>query len=231
MDEKYINENLLIERYLEDTLSVEEQQAFEEQFLSSGELLDQLEATERLRQGMHDVMAVRKAHLPEKASSRVAAILRTPHYAIAASILVLFSVGLSGTLMQENARLSDINTDRAMGTEIIPLISVRGQTDSGLNTLVLGDSARQFVMLLDPGFDPFSHYRATVYRLNRAGEPAMLMQVDEMLPGYEDMLALAVPSSVLSPGDYEIQLEGWKDEWPAGHGFEPIDLKSFKITK
>ncbi|MBT8047536.1 MAG: hypothetical protein HKN57_07295 [Xanthomonadales bacterium] len=231
MDEKYTNENMLIERYLEGALSIEEQQAFEEQFLSSGELLDQLEAAERLQQGMHDVMAVQKAHIPEKATSRVAAFMRTPHYAIAASILVLFAVGLSGALMQENARLTEINTDRVVPTEIIPLVTVRSASDSGLNTLVLGDSARQFVMMLDPGFESFSHYRATVYQLKRTGKPAMLWQVDEMLPGYEDMLALAVPSSFLEPGDYQIQLEGWQDEWPTDHGFEPIDTKSFKITK
>jgi hypothetical protein len=45
------------------------------------------------------------------------------------------------------------------------------------------------------------------------------------------MLALTVPSSILSPGNYEIQLEGWLDEWPADHGFEQIDTKTFKIEK
>ena len=42
MDKKIINENLLIERYLKDTLSVKEREAYEEQFLSSDELLDEL---------------------------------------------------------------------------------------------------------------------------------------------------------------------------------------------
>ena len=41
MDKKYIKENMLIERYLEDTLSIEEREAFEDQFLSSAELLDE----------------------------------------------------------------------------------------------------------------------------------------------------------------------------------------------
>jgi len=45
------------------------------------------------------------------------------------------------------------------------------------------------------------------------------------------MLALSVTSSVLSPGDYEIQLEGWLDEWPTNHGFEQLDTKTFKIEK
>lgn len=231
MDEKHIKENLLIERYMEETLPFEEQSAFEEQFLSSGELLDQLEAAERLRQGMHDVIAVQKAHMPAARSSRLSSVLKSPHYAIAASILLLSSIGLTGTLMRENARLADFSTDWAVPTEIVPLISVRGAADSGLNTLVLGDADKQFVMMLDPGFESFSHYRATVYRLNPEGDAAMLWQVDKMQPGYEDMLALVVPASVLSPGEYQIRLDGWRSDWPAGHEFENIDKKSFKIEK
>jgi len=40
-----------------------------------------------------------------------------------------------------------------------------------------------------------------------------------------------MPGAVLEPGEYEIQLEGWQDDWPADHAFERIDTKSFKVTK
>lgn len=230
MDKKYIIENLLIERYLEDTLSSEEREAFEEQFLSSAELLDELEAAERLGQGLHDVTALENAHVAEKASKAVS-LLQSPYYAVAASFLLLISLGVSSSLLQKNATLSEMDSGWAVPSEIIPLVSVRGVAGSELNTLSLGDAPKRFVMMLDPGFEPYSHYRATVYRLDPAEEPAVLWQVDRMLPGYEDMLALGMPSSVLSPGDFEIQLEGWQDEWPADHGFEPLDTKTFRITK
>ena len=230
MDKKYINENLLIERYLEDTLSIEEREAFEERFLSSAELLDELEAAERLGQGLHDVTALENARVTGKAPKTVS-LFQSPHYAVAASFLLLISLGVSSTLLQKNARLSEMDSGWAVPTEIIPLVSVRGVTGSELNTLSLGEAPKRFVMMLDPGFESYSHYRATVYQLDPAYEPAMLWQVDEMLPGYEDMLALGVPSSVLSPGDFEIQLEGWQDEWPADHGFESLDTKTFRIEK
>jgi len=231
MDEKYINENMLVERYLEGKLTAEQAASFEEQFLSSDELLNELEAAERLAQGLHDVSALENARMTEKPTSNVVSLFQSPRYAMAASFMLLVSLGVSSVLLQKNTHLSEFGSNQAIATEIIPLVSVRGVAGSEMNTLPLGETPKQFVLMIDPGFEPYSHYRATVYRLNPAKEPAMLWQVDEMLPGYEDMLALSVPSSVLSPGDYEIQLEGWLEEWPANHGFEQLDTKTFKIEK
>ena len=231
MNEKYTNENMLVERYLEGKLTAEQAASFEEQFLSSDELLNELEAAERLGQGLHDVSALENAHVTKKPASNVVSLFQSPRYAMAASFMLLVSMGVSSVLLQKNAHLSEFGSNQAIPTEIIPLVSVRGVAGSEMNTLPLGETPKQFVLMLDPGFETYSHYRATVYRMNPAKEPAMLWQVDEMLPGYEEMLALSVPSSVLSPGDYEIQLEGWLDEWPAAHGFEQLDTKSFKIEK
>ena len=231
MDEKHTKEDMLVERYLEGKLSAEQAASFEEQFLSSDKLLDELEAAERLAQGLHDVSTLENAHVTKKPTSNVVSLFQSPRYAMAASFMLLVSMGISSVLLQKNAHLSEFDSNQAIPTEIIPLVSVRGVADSEMNTLPLGDAPKQFVLMLDPGFETYSHYRATVYQLDSAKEPAMLWQVDEMLPGYEDMLALSVPSSVLSPGDYEIQLEGWLDEWPANHGFEQLDTKTFKIEK
>jgi len=231
MDEKHTKDDMLVERYLEGKLTAEQAVSFEEQFLSSDKLLNELEAAERLGQGLHDMSALENAQITKKPKSNVVSLFRSPRYAMAASFMLLVSLGVSSVLLQKNAHLSEFGSNRAVPTEIIPLVSVRGAAGNELNTLPLGDAPRQFVMMIDPGFEPYSHYRATVYQLDSAKEPAMLWQVDEMLPGYEDMLALSVPSSVLSPGDYEIQLEGWLDEWPANHGFEQLGTKTFKIEK
>ena len=231
MDEKYIKEEMLVERYLEGKLTAEQVASFEEQFLSSDELLNELEAAERLGQGLHDVSALENAHVTKKPASNVVSLFQSPRYAMAASFMLLVSLGVSSVLLQKNAHLSEFDSNQAVPTEIIPLVSVRGVAGSDLNTLPLGDAPKQFVMMIDPGFESYSHYRTTVYRLDPVKKPAMLWQVDEMLPGYEDMLALSLPSSVLSPGDYEIQLEGWLDDWPADHGFERLDTKTFKIEK
>jgi len=231
MNTKYTSENMLIERYLKGKLSDEEAAAFEEQFLSSDELLDELEAAELLGQGLHDLSALESARTTVKPTSSVVSLFQSPRYAMVASFMLLVSLSVSSILLRQNDRLSDLGSDWTVPTEIIPLVSVRGVTGSDLNTLSLGDAPRQFVMMLDPGYEPYSHYRATVYKLDPAGESAMLLQVDKMSPGYEDMLALGVPSSILNPGNFEIQLEGWQAHWPADHGFVQLDTKTFKIKK
>jgi len=228
---KYSSENMLIERYLEGRLSDEEAAAFEQQFLSSDELLDELEAAELLGQGLHDISALENARATAKPTSNVISLFQSPRYAMVASFMLLVSLSVSSILLHQNDRLSESGSNWAVPTEIIPLVSVRGVAGSDLNTLSLGEAPRQFVMMLDPGYEPYSHYRATVYGLDPAGESAMLLQVDEMIPGYEDMLALTVSSSILNPGNFEIKLEGWQAHWPADHGFEQLDTKTFKIQK
>lgn len=235
MDEEHINKDLLIERYLQGKLSDEEAASFEEQFLSNSELLDELESAELLQQGLQDVVELEKAHVPdkdhltEKPVSSIVSLFQSPRYAMAASFLLLLSVGFSSFMVQQNTRLSDIDPYQALPTEIIPLVSVRGIPDNGpINTLELGDSAQQFVSMLDPGFETYSHYRATVFILDPASEATLVWQVNDMLPGYEDMLALSLPASVLKPGNFEIRLEGWKDEWPGDHMFAAIETIHFR---
>ena len=58
-----------------------------------------------------------------------------------------------------------------------------------------------------------------------------IWQVDEMLPGYEDMLALSLPGSILEPGFFEVRIEGWRDEWPAGHDWEMVDTLTFNCIE
>ena len=49
MDRQYIRDHAVIERYLSGALTAEEEQAFEEAYLGDQELLDQVQAAERLR--------------------------------------------------------------------------------------------------------------------------------------------------------------------------------------
>ena len=84
--------------------------------------------------------------------------------------------------------------------------------------------------MLDPGFEDYSHYRATVYRKERGGADTLLWQVDEMTPGYEDMLALSVPASLLEPGDFEISVEGWRENWPEARAYDRINTLSLRVS-
>ena len=51
-----------------------------------------------------------------------------------------------------------------------------------------------------------------------------------MIPGYEDMLALTVPGSVLEAGDFEIRVEGWRDDWPATHEHDRVNTLTLRVS-
>ena len=127
--------------------------------------------------------------------------------------------------------LSEGVAGAAAPVDIVQLVSVRGfPGGEPVNKLVLGGQARQFVLMLDPGFGDFSHHRATVFRLDPVRGPVRIWRVDKLRPGYQDMLALTVSGATLAVGDFEIRLEGWRDEWPAGHAWEFIETISFSTV-
>lgn len=236
MDEKRINDTLPIERYLQGDMSDDEAASFEELFLSSDQLLDELETAERLQQGMKDVVALEKANESARQQrtgglglvGNVVSIFQSPRYAMAASFMLVVSLVVSGFLVRQNIQLGEMSQGLAVPAEIMPLVTVRGATGSEpVNTLQLGDTAQQFILMLDPGYETYSHFRATVFSLDSAAQPVQLLQVDNMTPGFEDMLALSLPGSVLRPGDFEIRVEGWRDAWPASHAFESISTIPF----
>ena len=231
MDEKYIEENLMIERYVKGELSQEEQDAFEERFLASPELLDQLEAAELLQQGLQDLAALEKAQpSPRRQGARTASgimsLFQSPRYAMAASVLLLISLGVSSHLLRENAQLGEVGTNLVLPAEIVPLVTTRG---TSLNTITLDDPARHYVLMLDPGFEAFASHRATVYRLETGAQAQLVWQVDRLQPGYEDMLALSLPGAVLAPGRYEITIEGLPEG--TGQSYEQIGTVAFEAQR
>lgn len=237
MERDYITENQLAERYLQGKLSSREEAAFEEAFLSSTELLDELETAELLSQGLNDLAALEpdrrmqaQPTVPDSKASWLASLFHSPRYAMAASFLLLVSLGVSSTLLH---RLGEQGSSHfATTAQIVPLVSVRGTAGSQtVNTIQVGDGDRQFVLMIDPGFDNYSHYRATVNRLNSATAPVQVWQADGLQPGYEEMLALAISSNLLEPGEYRVVVEAWRDEWSSDHAFEPVDTLAFRVVR
>ena len=74
--------------------------------LYSPALLDELEAAERLQQGLQDVTALEMANAPADQStgrtrSVVVTLFQSPRYAMAASVLLLISLSCSSFLLQQ----------------------------------------------------------------------------------------------------------------------------------
>ena len=236
MNEANSNNKLMIERYLLGRMTDEEAASFEEQFLASETLLNELEAAERLQQGLQTVAAVDKAggegisQDAEGATAGVMSLFNSPRYAMAASFLLLVSLGVSSHLMRQNNLLE--STGSAPVSQVVELVSIRGGAGDPVNVLELDDGVTGFTLMLDPGYEPYTRHRATVMRLLENGSSEFVWQVDGLKPGfeegYEDMLALNLPGLVLDKGIYEVHLEGFMEENAAGNGYEPVDVVRFK---
>src|SRR5690606_35731028 len=96
------------ERYLRGALTPEEEQQFEEAYLADSALLDELELTERLRDGLKTVGEARVSPHGAAHSSRPwQSVLASPRYAVAASVLLAFSLLSSAVLLVQNMGLRE----------------------------------------------------------------------------------------------------------------------------
>jgi hypothetical protein len=228
MDMNRINEQLLIERYLQGTLSDEEEKAFEEALISSPELMEQLETAERLREGLKDLHAVDGLESQPERRFSPAALFHSPRYALAATVLLAVSLVTTGKLYMQ---MSDPAMPmQAADTHIMELHTVRGtNSDDSINTFELKNPGNWQVLMVDPGYELYSHYRATLTRKTEDQSPEVILELDNMQPDYQDQLALGLPSNLLSLGDYEVHIEGWRNEWPTNHDYEPVNSVTFRV--
>jgi len=202
MERQYIEEHSVIERYLQGKLAPDEQAAFEEAYLADPDLLEQVELAERLKEGLEALDAAKE--LSQQKRGGLMRKFASPQYAAAASILLLISIAFSAGLYRENVALRS-GVSFGGGTPVTrlePLITVRG---TSANTIAVPAENVQIVLLVDPGLGNYDSFRARVTRID---PPELVAERTDLEPGYEDYLAVAVPGRLLTPGEYEVVIEG-----------------------
>jgi hypothetical protein len=222
MDRRYIRDNQVIERYLKGTLTADEERAFEELYLGDPDLLDEIELVERLGQGLKDVGATGGIERSRRNSWLSAPLSK--QWAAAASLLVVVSLAVSGALYRENLSLREGQQLTAGVTRILPILTVRGNSQTVLEAPSENDWV---VLLVDPGFMPHDSYRAVLSRRSERGL-AEIWSADGLTPEYQDQLAIGVPGSLLLPGEYQLELTGRMNDWPAERS-EPVSQTAIRI--
>jgi hypothetical protein len=232
MDPRDIQDAQLMERYLQGKLSAEEEQAFEEAYLADSALLDELVLTEKLQQGFKSLETPRLGEVPGRAGAGRPGRLRvlgSPQYAAAASVLLGLSLLLSTGLFLDNQELRE-SAGMVAGeggvTRLVPLLTVRGTGATEVEPPVAGEWT---VFLLDTAFTQYDDYRATLTRVGANGAETV-RQLDGLSPTYDGFIALGLPGQTLSPGEYDILLEGRMREWPADRGFEQVARAPVRIA-
>src|SRR5688500_2107943 len=101
MDRQYIRDHNVIERYMARSLTAEEEQDFEEAYLGDSEIIDELEAAQRLRDGVKELDGA--GHLERmRPRPQWQRMLASPGYAAAASVLLVVSLVFSTLLYRDN---------------------------------------------------------------------------------------------------------------------------------
>jgi len=224
-----MREDQIVERYLQGRLTADEEQALEERYLADPGLLEDLELTEHLREGLRRHGAGVQ-HDARRNTRWWLVALGTPQYAAAASILLVLSLVTSGVLFVQNSEFRGSAPAAAMaggGARVLPLVNVRGE--GGVNVVAAPAIGETTVFMIDPGFTEYDSYRATLTRAG-AGEQTPLLRADGLSRTYEDFVAVSVSDSLLAPGDYEIVLEGRMSGWPEERPLDAITRTPLSVA-
>jgi len=221
MDRRYIRDNDVVERYLKGALTADEEQAFEEAYLGNADLLSEIEAAERLRDGMKGLDSAGDL---ARSRPRWQQALASPRYAMAATMLLAVSLGLSSVLYNENQLLRESAFPSTSAiTRLVPLVSLRG----GGDTSIPAPADDEWVVFqLDAGSTKYAVYRAVLDRLDGGAREEIWSRADLEPTGGE--VAIGLPGRALRPGLYEARLEG-RNESPADE-FEEIGRTQFSLV-
>jgi len=225
MDSNYIEQHLLIDRYLRGTLNEGENDAFEERLVWDKALVDEVDLAKHLREGLQAAATARE-YVAEPQGFDLAAmvmgVLAVPQYAAAASFLLAITL-TAGVLMNPFVEFGGSRGNLASQTEIVPLLAVRGASVQTINV----DNDAWTVLLVDV-MGTYTSYRVTV-REDEAGGEAIWVQ-DGLTPTYPDALAIGMPGDKLDAGRYVLSLEGVTDADSGTRTYEHIQDISFETA-
>ena len=223
MDPTKIQGSDLIERYLQGRLTAAEEEAFEEAYLADPRLLEEVQLAERLREGLKEHAAAERRPQAEQRRGWLAGAA-SPRYGIAASFVAAVALLAAGALYVQNQALQSGGFSMARHTRVLPLVAVRGGGDANVITAPAADEWT--VLLLDTGFADYDAFSA---ELLRAGSDDPLVRLDGMA-AVDGTVAFGMPGGVLSPGNYEVRLEGGRRDWPAGRALDELSRTPLTVA-
>jgi len=223
MDRQYIRDNDVVERYLKGALTPEEEADFEETYLGNAELLSEIEAAERLRDGIKDLDSAGGLARSRRGFGQAFA---SPRYAMAATVLLAVSLGFSSMLYNENQLLREGTSSTPLSTRFVTLEARRGGNATEVEAPGQDES---IVLLLDAGVVAYDTYRATITRYEGARSEQIWSRSDLRPQLNGTMIPVSLQRRVLPPGTYEAKVDGRMNDWNAER-FEQVTAVSFVVV-
>ncbi|HEY1873780.1 MAG TPA: hypothetical protein VGG67_05190 [Steroidobacteraceae bacterium] len=219
MDRDFIARNQVVERYLSGRLPLKAATEFERYCRDHAEILDQIGLPERVNAGLRLLEAAGKPE-PWQESARPA--WQKPQVtlvlAIAVVVLGLALAGVAATNSSKSHRIAELqkqNSERALDPatstrEIRLLPSRSGASNSPAITIGGGGNAQLADLKIDESRSPYHVFRVTIDRIDQ-GRVAVISNLEKDSNGH---LRIALNSSALGPGNYQLTLEGldWRGQ-------------------
>jgi len=219
MDRDFIARNQVVERYLSGRLPLKAATEFERFCRDHAELLDEIGLPERVNAGLRLLEASGK---PEPWQEAPRPVWQKPQFTLILAIAVvvlgmaLTVVGASSSSKSHRiAELQKQNNERALDAatstrEIRLLPSRSGASNSPAITIGGGASAQLADLKIDESRSPYHAFRVTIDRIDQ-GRVAVISNLDKDSNGH---LRIALNSSALGPGNYQLTLEGldWRGQ-------------------
>jgi|GEM_PF-297050 len=219
MDRDFIARNQVVERYLSGRLPLKAATEFERFCRDHSELLDEIGLPERVNAGLRLLEASGK---PEPWQEAPRPVWQKPQVtlglAIAVMVLVLALGGLTLNSSSKSHRIAELqkqNSERALdpatSTREIRLLPSRSGASNAPAIFIGGGGAVVLADLkIDESRSAYRSFRVTIDRIDQ-GRVAVINNLDKDSNGH---LRIALNSSALGPGNYQLTLEGldWRGQ-------------------
>jgi len=219
MDRDFIARNQIVERYLSGRLPLKAATEFERFCRDHGQLLDEIGLPERVNAGLRLLEASGK---PEPWQEAPRPVWQKPQVTLmlAAAVVVLgMALAIVGAASSSKghriAELQKLNSERALDAatstrEIRLLPSRSGASNSPAITIGGGAGAQLADLKIDESRSPYHIFRITIDRIDQ-GRVAVINNLGKDSNGH---LRIALNSSALGPGNYQLTLEGldWRGQ-------------------
>jgi len=218
MDRDFIARNQIVERYLSGRLPLKGATDFERFCRDNPQLLDELGLAERVNAGLRLLEASGK---PEPWQETPRAIWAKPQLVIGLAVAVVaLGIGLSVVASQSATKsqrieklqkqVSERPLDAATNTQSIRLVPSHEAASNTPAIVISGGTAQLLDLKIDESHSAYKAFRVTIDRIDQ-GRVAVL---NNMLKDSNGHLRMALNSSALGPGNYQLTIEGlsWRGD-------------------
>lgn len=207
-----------MQAFITGRLAVDEQRAFEDRLAREPALVDELEQSLRMREGLRQLRS--RGKLANTAAQRSPARVWVPALAMAASAVLGLFLWMSRAASQAPVLLNSLES-RATGTAASTItaqftfVSVRGSAAPDLHLPSSG-----MVEFRAAASGGAAHYRLTLQRLQGAGAPLLVGTVSDLAAGSDGYVHVYADARQLAVGRYQLTVQAQPAQPAADDIFE-----------